>query len=221
MFLVFDMDGTLTEGDSWAATNSYFGTENVHIVDYLKGKITYERYLELVCAQWMDGRTIYYEELEQAVEGIEAREGLKELLSFAKKNGWKTGILSAGIDTLANRFLREYNFDFALANGFEYVIVSEKNGYRRKLTGKGVPGVPLLEKGKIIGHIAKGEKVISLGDTKYDVPMFERSLVSIAMDPKDEACASNATVVINDKSFYPVIDYLERFLERYKVKEHK
>jgi HAD superfamily phosphoserine phosphatase-like hydrolase len=216
MFLVFDMDGTLTDGDSWAATHSYFGTKNTYIHDYLTGKISYERYLELVCFGWMknNGNALYYEDLERAVERIEAREGLKELLSFAKKNGWKAGILSAGIDTLANRFLRDYNFDFALANGFECVTVSEENGNRRKLTGKGVPRVPLLEKGRILERIAKGEKVISLGDTKYDVPMFERSLISIAIEPEDEVCASNATVVINDKGFYPVIDYLDRFLER-------
>jgi len=216
MILVFDMDGTLTDGDSWAATHSYFGTKNAYIYDYLAGKISYERYLELVCSQWMEkSAPIYYEDLERAVEGIEAREGLKELIAFAKKNGWKTGIISAGIDSLSDRFFREYGLDFALANGFEYVITDAG----RKLTGKGVVRVPLIEKGRVLEEIAKGEEVISVGDTKFDVPMFKRSVLSIAINP-DYECASNGTHVINDDTFYPVIDYLEKFLERREV-EHK
>lgn len=220
MLLVFDMDGTLTDGDSWAFTNAHFGTKNVYINDYLHGRIPYDRYLELVCSQWMSskGSTVYYEDLEEAVKGIVARPGLDELLSFARRNGWKTGIISAGIDSLSDKFLRDYDFDFALANGFEFV----DGGGKRELTGKGVPRVPLLEKGRLVEEVAGKEPVISVGDTMYDVPMFRRSIMSVAMAPKDSACASNATMVINDETFYPLMERFEGLLEEQANRpEHK
>jgi HAD superfamily phosphoserine phosphatase-like hydrolase len=214
------MDGTLTDGDSWAYTNAHFGTKNTYIYDYLRGRISYERYLELVCSQWIssNGGVVYYEDLEEAVKGIEARPGLAELLAFARKNEWKTGIISAGIDTLSGRLSRVHHFDFALANGFEFF----ERGEKRELTGRGVSRVPLLEKGRILEGIAGKEPVISVGDTRYDVPMFRRSLASVAMNPKDSACASNATMVIRDGTFYPLIERLEKFLEEQMTRpEHK
>jgi HAD superfamily phosphoserine phosphatase-like hydrolase len=206
MFIIFDMDGTLTRGDSWVATNEYFGTDNEYIDSYLKGRISYQRYLDLTCEQWIErrGGKVYYEELDEAVRHIAALGELRELLRFARERGWKTGILSAGIDSLSNIFLKEYDFDFAMANGFEYV----QNGGKRELTGKGIPRVDLLEKGRIIEEVTKGEPFIALGDTRFDVPMFKRALASIAINPKDRICMENATRVVRADDFGPVIEYL-------------
>jgi HAD superfamily PSPase-like hydrolase len=210
VIVVFDMDGTLIEGDSWRATNSYFGVENRHIFSYLRGEITYEKYLKLTCKEWArkNGGRVYYKDLEEAVRNLTARDGLKELMDLLEKRGWRKGIISAGIDSLSSRFCREFDFDFCFANGFEYEI---ENG-KRRLNGKGIPRVELKRKGEVLEgvlNVFENDLCIVLGNTKYDIPMFKRAKLSIAINPKDEETEKSADFVINGKDFYPVIELLD------------
>ena len=208
--VAFDMDGTLIRKDSWRITNDYFAVDNTHIFSHLKGEITYEKYLELTYKDWArkNGGKVYYEELEEAVMHLNARDGLKELIGLLEKKGWIKGILSAGIDTLSSRFCKEFNLDFSLANGFGYEM---ENG-KRKLNGTGIPRVEVGRKGEALEkvlHRFNDDVCIAVGDTKYDVPMFKRAKFSIAIDPKDEETVKNADFVITGGDFYPVIELLD------------
>ena len=210
VIVAFDMDGTLMEKDSWKATNDYFAVDNTHIFSHLSGEITYEKYLELTCKEWArkNGGRVYYEELEEAVRDLTVRNGLKELIDLLEKKGWKKGIISAGIDTIASRFCREFNLDFCLANGFEYEM---ENG-KRKLNGTGIPRVELKKKGEALERVLNcfnDDVCIAVGNTKYDVPMFKRAKFSIAIDPKDEETIKNADFVITCGDFYPLIELLD------------
>ena len=211
VYLIFDMDGTIIEGDSWHSTNQHFGVENIHIYDYLNGRIDYERYLELVVEQWtvQDGGKVYYEKLEEAVKDIRPRDGFRELVEYAGNKGWKKGIISAGIDSLSSKISQEFKLDFALANGFEWNWSNKK----RMLTGRGIPRVELRSKGAVLEKVTNGEPCIVIGDTKYDLPMFEKAAIAIAVNPRDKETLEGAGLVVLTRDLYPIIDYLEKIEE--------
>ena len=62
----------------------------------------------------------------------------------------------------------------------------------------------------IIGEYRlKKEEIISVGDSKYDIPMFDLSGFSIAFDPKDDEVANRANVTIHERNLLRILDYIK------------
>jgi phosphoserine phosphatase len=108
--------------------------------------------------------------------------GAKALISFLKKSGYRTAVISGGFDYFTSRVKASLQLDYAYSNQLEI-----KNGL---LTGKVVGEiVDGKKKAMLMEEIAKKEgihlnQVIAIGDGSNDLPMITRAGLGIAFNAK-------------------------------------
>ena len=211
--IVFDLDGVLIEShSSWERLHEYFGADEVRRKEnmrrYFSKEIDYGQWIREDVSLWKRNGTLPHKsEIENALKDYVFIDGVRECIKILKENDFKLFIISAGIDLLAQNAGRELGIYDIWANGFQY----DEKGY---LTGGDVWRVDLLRKDILMNQIMekyhfKKEEIISIGDSKYDVPMFKLSGVSIAFDPKDEEVKEKADVVICERNLLRILDYIE------------
>ena len=211
--VVFDMDGVLTDVlSSWKYIHDYFHTSNEKSVDlYVKGKIDDKEFIRRDAELWkIDGKPMKEDQLKEILEDVQIMKGAKDTISFLKKNKIKTAIVSAGLDILANRIANELGIDFVYANG----IKTDEQGY---LNGDGIVGVKLRFKDETIKEISKVKnikqnRIVSIGNSCFDIPMFEASGFGIAFNPDDDCVCNCADFVINKKDLTEILPIISRYL---------
>jgi len=205
--IIFDMDGVLTEeASSWRAIHQYFGVDNSqNLKDFLNGKIDYDEFMRKDIALWPNKTHI--SQIEEIFSKVKTISGVKETIENLRDKGYqKIGIVSAGIDILANRIGKELSVNYIFADGLK---VDEK-GF---LTGEGVNRVDLLRKDILLDNLSKELKIplsefIAVGDSKYDISMLKKASFSIAFNPKDEEIKRVADIVIKDDDIRKILNYL-------------
>ncbi len=168
---IFDLDGTIvqyTNGpfqSSWDAIGIAAGKEK----EWVQRRDYYYPRPELY-QEWFDGNC-------RLLEGIEVQPilrqifpppytpGFLEFCAYLKREGIRTGIVSSGVDIVANRVLQEAGLNFAIAN----VLNLEKD----RFTGTGEQHVPLWDKGKYVNqqmlhHGASADNTAYFGDNGND-----------------------------------------------------
>ena len=90
------------------------------------------------------------------------------------------------------------------ANGF----VADCAG---RLTGEGVLNVRLAEKGEKVRMVADlldigREEVVSVGNSRFDTPMFDASEIGIAFCPIDDEVREKADVVVEEKDLRAILE---------------
>lgn len=204
--VVFDLDGTLTPDDSvWASIHKALGTWDgkgeVHLRDWLDGRIDYEEFARVDAGEW---KGVYVNEIWRIVEGIPILPGAREVVGFLKSKGCRVVILSSGLDVLAGRVAEALGVDEHYSNK----LVTDSDS---RLTGEVQIKVPAerpgehLPNGKaaILTEIQKKmeippDKTITVGDSESDIPMFIRSGISYAVNHADDATRSAATYYASD-----------------------
>ncbi|MDG6218038.1 MAG: HAD-IB family phosphatase, partial [Candidatus Thermoplasmatota archaeon] len=117
--VLFDMDGVLVDSiSSWKHIHTFFSTNNDHSVDaYVKGLITDEEFIRQDVSQWKkDNEFIFLEELHDIFSSLSLMDGARTCVNCLKKNGVMLGIVSAGIDLLANQVASELGITMVYAN---------------------------------------------------------------------------------------------------------
>ncbi|HOI77504.1 MAG TPA: HAD-IB family phosphatase [Methanofastidiosum sp.] len=211
--IFFDLDGVLIEShSSWERLHEYFGAneekrkENMR--RYFSKEIDYGQWIREDVSLWKkDGRLPHKSEVEKALKNYVFIDGARECVRILKENELKLFIISAGIDLLAQNAGSVLGIYDIWANGFQY----DEKGY---LTGRDVWRVDLLRKDIIINKIMekndfKKEDIMSIGDSKYDIPMFCLSGLSIAFDPKDEEVKNEADITICERNLLRILEYIE------------
>jgi phosphoserine phosphatase len=205
--VVFDMDGVLADTESsWVYIHRHFGVNNDHSLKaYLEGKIDDREFIRRDIDLWRQtDPTLSLDSIQRILGNVPIMHGAKEAVGELRRRGIKTAIVSAGIDLLAQRLAVELKMDMFFANGF----VADCAG---RLTGEGVLNVSLAEKGEKVVMIADilgigTEDVVSVGNSRYDIPMFEKSAVGIAFNPADAEVRESADVVIEGKDLRKILD---------------
>ena len=208
-----DMDGVLTDTvSSWKHIHDYFETSNERSVDkYLKGKIDDLEFIKRDVSLWKkNGKFVHINTIRDILDKIPLIKGSKECISFLREHNVKSVIISAGLDILANRVKDEIGCDYVYANG----IKNDGNG---RLTGEGILRVQLMYKDKIVREIAKDlnvnlENCLAVGNSCFDVPMFETCGIGIAFNPGDDCVKKSADIVIEEKDLSRLIPVLKQFL---------
>lgn len=118
----------------------------------------------------------------------------------------KIGILSGGIDLVANRVKNELQLDLCVSNELEVV-----NGC---FTGKVKCNVNLWEKHIVLEQIAKREnvslnQVCFVGDSEGDINCFKLCGLSIAFKPKDDKVREAAKA--SAENFYEILNILQNY----------
>jgi phosphoserine phosphatase len=211
--IVFDLDGVIIEShSSWERLHEYFNAneekrqENMR--RYFSKEIDYGQWIREDVSLWKkNGIYPHKTQVENALKNYVFIDGAKECIEILKKNEFKLFIVSAGIDLLAQNAGRVLGIEDIWANGFQF----DKNGY---LNGGDVWRVDLLRKDKVMKQIMekyhlKKQEIVSIGDSKYDIPMFELSGFSIAFDPKDEEVKKKANVTIFERNLLRILNYID------------
>jgi len=199
--VVFDMDGVLADTySSWKYVHDYFNTTNEKSVDaYLKGEIDDMEFIRRDAALWKeDGKTIKIGKLAEILSDIPLMNGAKECIEQLKQKKIKTAIVSAGLNILAERVGKELGIDYIYSNGIE----TDDEGF---LTGKGIIGVKLNAKDETVKNLANrlnidSKNIVAVGNSCFDVPMFEVAGFGVAFNPDDDCIRKYADVVIDEKN---------------------
>ena len=191
-FVVFDMDGTLLEPRScWAYIHDYFGTDNSDMLKmYIERKISDQDFVKADFKLWQNSTkdNVNQEYLNKILDNIEPIKGAKELVENLHSYNIRTAIISGGIQYLADKWAQKWNIERALANE----LFDDENGkLRAKINVRGNTKGPVMEKLMNEMNVEKSQ-VISVGDTVVDLPLFERSGYSIAVNTEDSRVIENA-----------------------------
>jgi len=209
--VVFDMDGTIVQypvgshGSSW---------DMVFYAAKLKKK--YEELLEYYIArpelyeEWFEklvallkGKSI--SEIKNLVlpPAYANKASFKETCKKLKEMGIAVGILSSGIDFVAEHIAKELGLDFCIINK---ITVNDDS-----FTGKGELVVNLWKKDKVLLKLCSDlnidpKEVAVVGYYSSEVPLFKIAGLGFAYSPKDDAVQKAANHVISDfREIIPIL----------------
>jgi len=213
--VVFDMDGVLADiGSSWVHVHRHFGVNNDHsLYAYLRGEIDDLEFIRRDIELWMTKEPgVDAARIRDILSDVPLMPGAQECVRGLKARGFRTAIVSAGIDLLADRIASELAIDEHLANGFG---VDEAG----RLSGRGILRVRLMDKGDAVAAVgrklgASRNDIVSVGNSRYDLSMFERSRLGIAFCPEDEQVRSGAGAVVEEKDLSKVLEVIDSRVPR-------
>jgi phosphoserine phosphatase len=210
--VIFDMDGVLANTiSSWKYIHDYFGTTNERsVLNYLRGNIDDLEFIKRDVSLWKkNGRFATRNTIQTILSQIPLITGAKECITVLKNNHIKTAIVSAGLDILADRIAHQLGIDYVRANG----IKSDTDG---RVTGEGILRVQLKYKNEAIKELTGKigvpfNRCIAVGNSCFDIPMFEICGLGIAFNPEDECVKKAADIVVHGEDLSKILPYLKPF----------
>ena len=117
-----------------------------------------------------------------------------------------TVIISGGIQYLADKWAKKWKMEKALANE----IIDDENGSLKAIVNvRGNTKGPVMESLLNEMNLDQNE-VISVGDTVVDLPLFERSLFSIAVNTEDTRVIEKASYHYRSKNLSELIPVISK-----------
>jgi phosphoserine phosphatase len=203
--IVFDMDGVLVNiKSSWTIIHKEFNVdERETFRRYLRGEFDYLEFMRKDIKFW--GK-IHESKIRKILSQVPIMQGAKQTFEQLHKKGYKTAIISSGISILAENLKSKLGIDYIFANE---LIIDDK-GF---LTGEGNPIVPLWEKGKVLYKLLNNLKIKPIncavvGDSLFDIPLFDLAGFSIAFNSKDTRVKKIADITIDSKDLSDILPYL-------------
>lgn len=199
--IICDMDGTLVDypnepfHSSWDALaealpekikQKWFEIRDFY---YLKKGLSQEWYKKQVFLL----KGLDLEKVSEYLFPIPYSEGVREF--FSNDNSYIKGIISSGVNLVADRIAYELGFDFVKSD-----FVEIKDG---KFTGEGEPKMNLWRKDLDLLKIVKEknlnlEKVLYIGDNENDIPVFRIVGIPVAFKPKNKETERVVKYIIED-----------------------
>lgn len=209
--VAFDMDGVLVDiVSSWVHVHQRFGVNNDHsLAAYLRGEIDDQEFIRRDIALWKSADPgVTAAKIRSMLADAPIMNGAAELMAGLRRMGCKTVIVSAGIDLLSERVAEELGMDLQFANGMR----THDDG---RLSGEGIFRVMLTDKGRTVAEAAEmfgvgPDDIVSVGNSRYDVSMFERSALGIAFCPEDEDVRGAADIVVDEKDLRKLLEHICR-----------
>jgi phosphoserine phosphatase len=211
--VLFDMDGVLVDSNSsWHHVHTYFKTNNDDSVEaYVKGRISDEEFIRRDVSQWKkDDSFIFKKDLETIFSSIQLMKGAKTCIQQLTDHGIIVGIVSAGIDVLADKVASLLDIHLVCANQ----LLTDDSG---RLTGEGIVNVPLMRKDRVVKRISRErhiplQEIAAVGNSCFDIPLLRYAGLGIAFHPDDDCIIEEADVVIHEKDLRKVLDAVKPFI---------
>ncbi|MCQ2085804.1 MAG: HAD-IB family phosphatase, partial [archaeon] len=173
---------------------------------FVNQQITESEFMRMDIKAWKTAKPdLCRKDLIKIFQTIPLIEGIQETVATLQANGMKCVIVSGGIDIAAQMIANEFGFDDCVADGLEM----DSEGY---LTGEGVKVVDLADKSVWVRNFQKKygvskEKTVSIGNSFTDIPMFENSGFSIAINA-DEYTEAAASAKIKTENMADILDLI-------------
>ena len=118
--------------------------------------------------------------------------------------------MSAGLDILAEEVAKKLGIDYVYANG----VLVDSHG---RLTGEGKLQVKLMYKDENVQELADTLQIplhntAAVGNSCFDIPMFQSCGLGIAFNPDDECVTKSADTVVYGKDLRKIIPSLRPYL---------
>jgi len=212
--VIFDMDGVLTDTlSSWKYVHDYFKTSNEKSVkDYIQGKIDDMEFIRRDANLWVENnKPVKKEKLVEILSEIKLMKGAEKTIRNLKEKKIKTAIVSAGLDILADKVGKKLGIDYVYSNG----VKIDQHGF---ITSEGIIGVKLMYKDETIKRISREknisfENIASIGNSCFDIPMFDITGLGIAFNPSDDCVTKYADYVIFEKNLERIISVLGKYID--------
>jgi len=205
--VIFDLDGTLTQERSiWEYIHKqlgkWYGFAEEYQIQFLDGKISYERFCELDAEVWKGMRV---EELLEIVKTVPFHNGADELINYLKNKGLKLSMVSSGLSILSHWVHQRYGFDYSVSNDLLHA-----DGI---LTGKVKIQVYYDKKAEWVKRIlnqfgVRPEEVIAIGDSVGDIDMFQMVGFSVAFNSSCQDLDRIATLCVGSQNLADIIPKL-------------
>ena len=213
--ILFDMDGVLVDSiSSWRHVHTHFSTNNDHSVDaYVKGKISDNEFIRRDVSQWKkDGSFLLKKDLLSIFSSVQLMNGAKECVTALREYDVVVGIVSAGIDVLANKVASLLDIPVVYANELQ----TDQTG---RLTGEGIVNVPLMQKDRVVTQLAQRfavsqSRIAAVGNSCFDIPLLRSVGFGIAFHPDDDCISKEADTVVETKDLTEVFDLVQPYLQK-------
>ncbi len=196
--VIFDLDGTLVRYDgvefesSWGAIAAAAGVRDRSLAllrEYLPRK---EAYAEWVAADAALLAGVPYAQVAERVLPAPYAKGVREAVAQLRPR-YQLGILSSGVDIVAEWVRADLGLDFAVANR-----VHVRDG---AFTGTSETVVSLWAKDEALRAVARRERIgldeiCFVGDHVNDIPVIRIVGMAVAANPKDDVLLEVADHVI-------------------------
>ena len=203
--VVFDMDGTLLEPrSSWAIIHDHFGTDNSEMLQqYIDHKISDKEFVKADIELWnsKSKRPVDEKYINSIMDKAKPVEGAENLVRGLHERNIKTAILSGGIQYLADKWAKEWEMDYALANE---LIDDEDGNLTAIINSSGHNKGPMMEE-IIKKYKLEKNEIAAVGDTMVDLPMFEIAGLSIAVNTDDERVINQADYHLKSRNLTPLL----------------
>lgn len=205
--IVFDMDGVLVDiGSSWDFVHKAFGINGRENFErYLHGEFDYLEFMRKDIGLW---GCVHVDRIRKILDQVPLMKGTKYTISTLRKNGYVTAIISSGLKILAEKLKQKLELDYIFANS----LILDKNGF---LTGEGNSVVELWDKKLVLQRLLKileikPNQCAAVGDSIFDISLFDSVGFSIAFNSKDERVKKSADVTIENKDLRTILPYFEK-----------
>ncbi len=208
--VVFDMDGTLIKESCWELIHRYFNldwerTKKI-IEKYYYRKISFSKLLMEGKKIWGQNKFPHITQIEKALSTYTLMKNAKKAITKLKDKNYLVILITYGLDILAKKVAKDLGIEHIYANELEL----DEEGYP---TGKQKIHVRAGKKMEILKKISKKihiplSKFIVVGDSKYDLEMFNKVGFRIALNPKDREIEKEADVVIKTNDLLEVANLI-------------
>jgi phosphoserine phosphatase len=198
------MDGVLVRTrSSWTSVHKAFNVdEKTTFERYLRGEFDYLEFLRRDIEFWGH---VHVNKIRKILNQVPIMSGAEDTFEMLHKNGYVTAIISSGISILAEKLKKKLGIHHVFANE----LLKDEDGF---LTGEGNPVVPLWDKAKVMNHLLKSLSIkpdhcAVVGDSIFDIPLFDSAGFSIAFNSKDKRVNQTADVSIESDDLRDILPY--------------
>ncbi|MBD3279981.1 HAD-IB family phosphatase [Candidatus Dojkabacteria bacterium] len=185
--VVFDVDETLTNVNSWQYITREFGVdpkENLAVYqDFAAARISKANAIKQVMALWNRHKHRTKEEFEKVFSSIETKKDAVEVVKYVKSK-YDTIIISGALSILVKQIAEKVNIK-------EWYSLSKLTFKSGKITTFSYPDNESDAKYEIFVKIAKKRKIeaadaVMIGDGNSDYKMFEKLGMSILIESNED-----------------------------------
>ncbi len=211
---MFDMDGTIVQYNSgsfqssWDAIGHAAGLREQwqHLLEYyLPRPELYREWFEKNC-ELLQG--LPFASIEPSIFPPPYTPGFLEFAGYLQEQGIRKGLVSSGVDVVAQKVQQDAGLDFILVNE-----VHLNDGI---FTGTGKINVGIADKGSLVrtllgSYNVPKEQAVFFGDHFNDIPAWQEVGMPLGINIKSEVCHPYLQLQFDD--FHEALEYFREVLE--------